>query len=337
LPESGGLILLFISALIALLFYLCVNNNDFGFSFVLAQQGQDHVAQELTNKIPAVKIVSPLMGQRVPTGDLTISGISSDNPSTDCYVSLIWNESRPYQSASATGPGGENDFSRWSFTFTDDYHRIAEGVNRLTSKITCTNATHGEYGTKWYSINVIGDAANSSNENVTGDGNEKVNVDKDSAARVNLSGTMDAAVRNENNACSTKNVTIADVKAIGYDGDDAFATNAYDHNLETRWSHEGTGSWIQFDLGSQNLICSMDIAWYKGDERSSTFSIDLSIDGTNFEKVYEGTSSGNRLTPETYNFAGSTPARFAKLIVDGNTDDFSDLTDWAAVTEVNIN
>src|SRR5262245_27040405 len=130
------MILLFSSALIALLFYLCVNNNDFRFSFVQAQQRQDH-AHELTNNIPAVKIVSPLMGQRVPTGDLTISGISSDNPSTDCDVSLIWNESRPYQIASATGPGGENDFSNWSYTFTDDYHHITEGVNRLTSKITC--------------------------------------------------------------------------------------------------------------------------------------------------------------------------------------------------------
>jgi F5/8 type C domain-containing protein len=328
------MILLCSSALITLLFYLCVSNNDFSFSFVLAQQEQEQ-AQALTTKIPAVKIVSPLMGQRVPTGDLTISGISSDNPSTDCDVSLIWNESRPYQSASATGPGGENDFSNWTYTFTDDYHRITKGVNRLTSKITCTNATPGEYGIKWYSVNVIGDAVNSSNESINSDENEKVTIDKASAATLSPSGSVAAAAAND--ACSTKNVTIADVKAIGYDGDDAFAANAYDHNLETRWSHEGTGSWIQFDLGSQNLICSMDIAWYKGDERSSTFSIDLSADGTNFEKVYEGTSSGTRLTPETYNFARSTPARFVKLIVDGNTDDFSDLTDWAAVTEVKIN
>lgn len=274
------------------------------------------------------------MGQRVPIGDLTISGISSDNPSTDCDVSLIWNGSRPYHTAGATGPGGENDFSNWSFTFTDDYHPITEGVNKLTSRITCTNATPGEYGTKWYSVNVIGDVFDSSNGSIDNNGNEKVSSDKASGASLNLN---TPTVTNHVNVCSTKNITIADVKAIGYDGDDAFAGNAYDHNLDTRWSHEGIGSWIQFDLGSQNPICSMDIAWYKGDGRSSKFSIDLSSDGNNFEKVYEGTSSGAKLTPETYYFEGSTPARFVKLIVDGNTDDSSDLTDWAAVTEVKIN
>jgi hypothetical protein len=140
---------------------------------------------------------------------------------------------------------------------------------------------------------------------------------------------------NDNN-CSNYNVVISDVKAIGYDGDDSFPKNAYDNNLETRWSHEGIGSWIQFDLGTQTLICSIDIAWYKGDERSNNFSILLSNDGNNFESVYQGTSRGTSLSPETYNFANA-PARFVKLIVDGNTDEFSDLTDWAAITEIKVN
>ena len=50
--------------------------------------------------------------------------------------------------------------------------------------------------------------------------------------------------------------------------------------------------------------------------------------------MYQGTSrSGTRSSPEGYNFA-NTQAKFVKVIVDGNTDDFSDLTDWAAITEI---
>lgn len=295
---------LFTPGIITILLYFYLT---FNFSFVQAQQDQ-------TTTIPAIKIVSHLTGQKVPIGELTISGISSDDPTSDCQVSLIWNDSRPYQSATATGPGGENDFSNWTFTLTEDYHVISDGVNKLTSKITCTNtAAAGSYGTKWYSVNVIGMNVNSSD------------------ASLNLN-TLD----NNDDNCSNENVVISDVKAIGYDGDDSFPKNAYDNNLETRWSHEGIGSWIQFDLGTQSLICSIDIAWYKGDERSNNFSISLSNDGNNFENVYQGTSGGTSLSPESYNFANAT-ARFVKLIVDGNTDEFSDLTDWAAITEIKVN
>ena len=36
--------------------------------------------------------------------------------------------------------------------------------------------------------------------------------------------------------------------------------NLLDNNLNTRWSDNGVGSWIQLDLGSKKSICSVDIA-----------------------------------------------------------------------------
>ncbi|MBD0361103.1 MAG: hypothetical protein ICV56_10380, partial [Nitrososphaeraceae archaeon] len=33
-----------------------------------------------------VKIISPITGQQVPVGELTISGTSTDNSTTDCTV-----------------------------------------------------------------------------------------------------------------------------------------------------------------------------------------------------------------------------------------------------------
>jgi hypothetical protein len=314
--------------------YLCLINN---ISSIYAQQ-------EGTS-IPSIKILSHLTGQKVPTGELTISGISSDDPTSDCQVSLIWNDSRPYQDATPAGSRGEDDFSNWTFTFTEDYHVITEGVNKLTSKITCTNNTAGNYGTKWYSVNVIGINNNSSVASLKLNTLDNNNYDKKTdvilpfASNVSANAAVSMIDSGSNNSdinCSNSSVVISDVKAIGYDGDDSFPKNAFDNNLETRWSHEGSGSWIQLDLGTSSLICSMDIAWYKGDERSNDFSISLSNDGNSFENVYQGTSSGTSLSPETYDFANS-PARFVKVIVTENTDDFSDLTDWAAITEIKVN
>jgi hypothetical protein len=41
-----------------------------------------------------VKITSPT-GQQVPVGELTISGISTDNATTDCTVYADWNNTKP--------------------------------------------------------------------------------------------------------------------------------------------------------------------------------------------------------------------------------------------------
>src|ERR671918_76785 len=107
-----------------------------------------------TPDVVGLKITSHTTGQQVPVGQLTISGISTDNPTTDCTVYADWNNLKPFQTAVATGPGGLSDYSTWSFTFTDKYHLITNGTNELTSKLSCiSNPTNL---TKWYSVNVIG-------------------------------------------------------------------------------------------------------------------------------------------------------------------------------------
>ena len=120
-------------------------------SAVYAQQPQ----QQLQQQVIGVKITSPSTGQQVPAGELTISGTSTDNVATDCTVYADWNNLKPFQKAIATGPGGVNDYSRWNFTYTTDYHLITNGsTNELTSKISCINNPTNL--TKWYSVNVIG-------------------------------------------------------------------------------------------------------------------------------------------------------------------------------------
>ncbi|HEX5187308.1 MAG TPA: hypothetical protein VFV86_10505 [Nitrososphaeraceae archaeon] len=102
----------------------------------------------------SVKIISPPQGKQVPIGQLTVTGISSDNQEKNCIVFIDWNDLKPYQPVQAAGPGGIKDFSEWIFTFDSKYHEIVEGTNELTSKITCLDGNKPL--TKWYSINVTG-------------------------------------------------------------------------------------------------------------------------------------------------------------------------------------
>ena len=113
-----------------------------------------------------VKIDTPVDSTNLPAGDLTIYGTSSDDDTTNCQVYADWNDLKPMQNVSANGPKGISDFSKWSFTYTSNYHNIIEGQNELTSKITCYESGPSA-SSKSYSINVTGTKAVSKNSNDT--------------------------------------------------------------------------------------------------------------------------------------------------------------------------
>jgi hypothetical protein len=133
-------------------------------------------AQQMTENM-GVKISSPLSGQKVPVGELNISGTSTDDAAKDCSVFVDVNDIKPLQKTDAVGSGGQNDYSNWSFTYTENYHLITEGPNELTAKLSCnenlentngsssipiSNTSNGK--SKWYSINVTGIAVPSADE-----------------------------------------------------------------------------------------------------------------------------------------------------------------------------
>ncbi|HEY7110088.1 MAG TPA: PKD domain-containing protein [Nitrososphaeraceae archaeon] len=107
------------------------------------------------SKLPAVKIITPSNGDIVEIENpLSIHGISSDDDFMNCLVSVIVNNIKPYQRVSADGLNGSNDYSRWSYTLTDNYTTLNDGTNKLTSKIAC--ADNNINTTKWYSVNITG-------------------------------------------------------------------------------------------------------------------------------------------------------------------------------------
>jgi hypothetical protein len=321
-----------------------------------------------TPNLLGIRISSHTTGQQVPVGQLTISGTSTDNPTTDCQVSVDVNDIKPLQNATATGPGGVNDYSTWQFTYTEDYQLIKEGVNELTSKLSCISDPPNI--ARYYSVNVIGVAARNqtlqpmqtSNNTITAANNQTLQPTHTAnntapllypmpSVNDNQSKTMtktftisETGIANTNpikttvadtNTCN-KNLLISDIISFGDDGEghDAIETNILDDNLNTRWSAETVGSWIQTDLGIKNVVCSLDIAWYKGNTRSYNFVISLSTDGTTYTNVYEGTSSGKTLSSERYNFKENT-ARYVKITINGNNEDGNE--NWGAITEIDIN
>jgi PKD domain len=120
-------------------------------------------AQQLSSNTIGVKITSPIKNQRVPVGSLTISGTSTHNTTSNCQVSVIVNNVKPYQNATAIGSGGNNDYSKWNFNLAPKYTTIKEGTNKITAKLACADNPNLK---KFYSVNITGVAASNNNNTV---------------------------------------------------------------------------------------------------------------------------------------------------------------------------
>jgi unsaturated rhamnogalacturonyl hydrolase len=106
--------------------------------------------------------------------------------------------------------------------------------------------------------------------------------------------------------------------------------NALDGSLSTRWSHEGIGQWLQLELPQALTLDHVRIAFLQGDSRFSYFDIAVSLDGSAWEQVFSGQSSGTTNELETFVFP-SRSVRYLRYIGRGNST-----SNWNSVTEIRL-
>jgi hypothetical protein len=127
------------------------------------------------------------------------------------------------------------------------------------------------------------------------------------------------------NPAPGKTWAISALVASGDDGNVAF--NTLDGDRSTRWSDEGDGVWIGYDLGAPRKVGAIALSWHKGDRRTADFRIETSTDWKNWTTKYSGTTGGKTLQPETYDIP-DTKARYIRIVGFGNTEN-----EWTSITE----
>jgi unsaturated chondroitin disaccharide hydrolase len=123
-------------------------------------------------------------------------------------------------------------------------------------------------------------------------------------------------------------LAVASVSASSDDGH--IPSNTLDNDLNTRWSANGNGQWISYDLGLNVTVAKVGVAFYQGDQRTARFDIQASQDGSNWRTVFSGLSSGMTRHIESYDFTDRT-ARFLRVVGHGNSR-----SSWTSITEVRI-
>lgn len=109
-----------------------------------------------------------------------------------------------------------------------------------------------------------------------------------------------------------------------------YPEKSYDNNLSTRFSIDGVGEHITYDLGSSKQVSSVQLAWYKGNSRSANFRILVGTSTSNLSQVYQGTSNGTTNSLQTYSFSEKN-ARYVRVVGLGNS-----VNNWLSITEVKI-
>jgi hypothetical protein len=158
--KKSTFALFLISGLIVMIFSysLGIDKNDNTIAYA-QKQPLSPTQQKMPIHI-GVKITYPIKGQQLPITtassgkNISISGISTDNATANCKVSVIVNGIKPYQPSMAKGTGGSSDYSKWIFLLSPKYTTIKQGINEITAKLTCISTPNNL--TKWYGVNVTG-------------------------------------------------------------------------------------------------------------------------------------------------------------------------------------
>jgi poly(beta-D-mannuronate) lyase len=119
------------------------------------------------------------------------------------------------------------------------------------------------------------------------------------------------------------------VLASANDGNEP--ANVVDGNLTSRWSANGDGQWIRFDLGSNKRIAHIKIAFLNGDTRTSTFDVQTSVDEVNYTTVQSNVSSSLNTALQSFHFPDVKAARYVRIVGHGNS-----VNTWNSYTEVEI-
>lgn len=136
-------------------------------------------------------------------------------------------------------------------------------------------------------------------------------------------------------------LTISTAQVNGHQGSN-IAENAFDDNTSTRWSSDaenedvlpnGVGI-ITFDLGFESTITDLDLAWFRGEQRTTQYSVDISTDNITWTEVVAQRDSLQTSSANTFenNDIEDSQAQYLRITGNGNSQNI-----FTSLSEIVIN
>ena len=265
-------------------------------------------------------------------------------------------------SVSIDNPGFENGFDGWADTDPSAVSGNAY-AGSSSAKISGTNGKveqyvdvtpNTDYTLKAYvkGIGKIGADVNGTRFNRTGGGSDfepvSVSFNSGSATSVKIYAnyyggegrfdnfTLESAGSTTppgNSTCSGNDSLSISTATDNGTNDGHGPLNTIDNDLtdESRWSSNGTGKTITYDLGEVATVKALQVKWFKGNTRSSFFDVHTSTNNSNWNAVLlSGASNGSSSGYETHDVTDSD-ARYVRITGLENS-----ANTWNSIVETNI-
>ena len=122
------------------------------------------------------------------------------------------------------------------------------------------------------------------------------------------------------------------IKASASSNDGHLPAFTLDNSLapNSRWSAQGDGQWITYDIGSVKTLAHMNIAFHQGDIRKTNIEIKTSTDLSNWKTAFSGYNPSSTLSFQRFDLKASQ-GRYVRIIGHGNTNN-----NWNSITEVQL-
>jgi len=128
-------------------------------------------------------------------------------------------------------------------------------------------------------------------------------------------------------------LNIENITANGFETDPSDyhpPSDAVDDKPSTWWSNNGDDPWLEILLGESHKICGISVEWNKGDQRDYSFEIQVSEDGNNYEKIFQGANKQGSSEPELYPFEEEHNGKFVRITVTNTSSEDG----WVSIKEI---
>lgn len=126
---------------------------------------------------------------------------------------------------------------------------------------------------------------------------------------------------------------IANVSASDIPEEENTPDKTFDMDFGTRWAADSTyvqEQWLLYELDDTYPIEKIGVSWMNGTARHYKYILEISVDGKNWTKVFEGESTGTTVMCE-YTEVGGRMAKYVRYTGLGNSEN-----NWNSITEVEI-
>lgn len=219
---------------------------------------------------------------------------------------------------------------------TIDFNIVAGTKSfEINSNVTWTISENVD----WLSVNSTNGSNNATieitaNENTSGASRTGTITVSENGGDLSATITVNQSTEtfNTDNAISLTGITVT---AVGTQVGDNIPENTLDDDENTRWSANSSdgSAYLTYDLQCKKIVTSVKIYFHKGEQRTSSFKIATSNDGTNFtDATTVLTSSGNTVGFEDIPLSPFQEVRYVRILGFGNSEN----SGWNSYEEVQI-